>query len=139
MVIFQKINDRISTSWLGFLTSHIISYFEFKLLSYYKDKNVIKLIKKIMVEDKPFLFKPSELFMIYSIARSQKSVNGDYAEVGVFKGTSAKVICEIKGDKKLYLFDTFDGIPSVEKIDTKFSEKLFKSNYDYVKKKTFGL
>jgi O-methyltransferase len=34
-----------------------------------------------------------------------------------YEGGSAKIICEVKGDRPLHLFDTFKGIPEVEEID----------------------
>jgi len=37
---------------------------------------------------------------------------GIIAEAGVGWGTSAKWICEVKSDRKLYLFDTFEGLPA---------------------------
>ena len=37
------------------------------------------------------------------------NIPGDIAEVGVFKGHSARVICEYKKNKNLYLFDNFEG------------------------------
>ena len=37
------------------------------------------------------------------------------AEVGVYQGVSAKLICEAKGDKELHLFDTFEGLPDPER------------------------
>jgi len=95
----------------------------------------MKLIKQIIVEDKPFLLKPSELFLIYSFAKNQKYVKGDYAEVGVFKGATAKMICEVKENKHLYLFDTFEGLPETNKIDTRFKTNMFNSNYQRVKQK----
>jgi O-methyltransferase len=43
---------------------------------------------------------------------------GDLAEVGVFQGGSAKIICENRAaGRALHLFDTFAGIPEVEPID----------------------
>ena len=53
-----------------------------------------------------------EVYTIYSSIKATRDLEGDIAEVGVWKGGSAKVICEIKGDNKsLYLFDTFEGMP----------------------------
>jgi hypothetical protein len=36
------------------------------------------------------------------------------AEAGVYRGGSAKLLCRIKGDCPLYLFDTFEGMPEVD-------------------------
>lgn len=39
----------------------------------------------------------------------EKNINGNVAECGVFKGDSAKFINKFFPDRKLYLFDTFEG------------------------------
>lgn len=41
-----------------------------------------------------------------------KDLEGDIAEVGVSVGDSAEEMCEVKGKKKLHLFDTFEGHPN---------------------------
>ncbi len=56
-----------------------------------------------------------DMYNIWSSAKIAKYVCGDMAEVGVYKGGSAKIICEVKGDKKLFLFDTYEGMPDVDK------------------------
>jgi hypothetical protein len=48
------------------------------------------------------------------------------AEVGVYQGGSAKIICHVKGEKKLHLFDTFSGLPKVTDNDTHFGVKYWK-------------
>jgi hypothetical protein len=40
-----------------------------------------------------------------------KQLGGDMAEVGVSVGDSAEIICQHKGDKRIHLFDTFEGHP----------------------------
>ena len=131
----QKINDKLCNTWIGRFANCLIIIFELKVMSYYHDKEIMSLIKEIINEDKPFLLKPSELLLIYSFAKNQTYINGDYAEVGVFKGATAKAICEAKKDKHLYLFDTFEGLPQISEIDSKFRIKMFKSNYQKVKEK----
>ena len=133
--MIQKIHDKLCNTWIGHFTTKLIGIFEFKIMSYYHDKKITKLMKEIINEDKPFLLKPSELFLVYSFAINQTYINGDYAEVGVFKGATAKAICEAKENKHLHLFDTFEGLPEVEKIDSKFKTKMFQSDYQRVKEK----
>lgn len=133
--MIDKIDDKICNTWFGRLINRPIIAFELWVMSYYHDKKDMSLFKKIIAEDKPFLLKPSELFLIYSFAKNQTDVEGDYAEVGVFKGTSAKVICEVKENKHLHLFDTFEGLPEINKIDSKFKTKMFGSNCQKVKEK----
>ncbi len=40
-----------------------------------------------------------------------RKIDGAVAELGVYRGDFAKVINEIFSDRKLYLFDTFEGFP----------------------------
>lgn len=37
--------------------------------------------------------------------------DGDLAEVGVYEGGSAIALCQLKGDRILHLFDTWEGMP----------------------------
>ena len=66
--------------------------------------------------------------MIHSIVKTQVSFEGDMAEVGVYQGGSAKLICEAKKEKTLYLFDTFTGLPQLSDDDTHFGEKYWYEN-----------
>lgn len=60
-----------------------------------------------------------EKFTLYSSMKAVTHVPGDVAEVGVYKGGSAKIICEEKGNKEIHLFDTFAGLPGgvIQKSD----------------------
>ena len=52
-------------------------------------------------------------------------VNGDVAEVGVYKGRTAKVLAltSEKLDKNVYLFDTFSGMPETDYSKDNFYKK----------------
>jgi hypothetical protein len=63
------------------------------------------------------LLTPYEAYIVYSLARAQSTRPGSFAEVGVYRGASAKLICEAKGDKPLHLFDTFAGLPPTSEHD----------------------
>ena len=52
------------------------------------------------------LTDPAALHLLIC-ARAARSVPGEFAEAGVFKGGSARLICEEKGEKNLHLFDVF--------------------------------
>ena len=58
-----------------------------------------------------------ENYTLYSSLKATSSLPGDIAEVGVYKGGTAKLICEVKGEKNLYLFDTFEGLPKTNEND----------------------
>jgi len=92
------------------------SRLQFTALHGRKDPKVADLLWRIHCE-KRSLMTAFESYLVYSLARAQTKRPGDFAEVGVFKGASAKVICEIKGDRKLRLFDTFEGLPPQSEHD----------------------
>lgn len=106
---------------LGYLASVV----QFKLLSFYKDEEIVNLLKSVK-DEVDFAFYPYEAYTVYSIARSQSRLEGDMAEVGVYQGGSAKIICEAKDQRALHLFDTFAGLPKVSEKDTHFGVKYWK-------------
>ena len=61
------------------------------------------------------LVQPLEDFYnLYQLAIKTRKLPGAIAELGVFRGGSAKLIAHLKGDKDLHLFDTFEGMPEVK-------------------------
>ena len=118
--IFKKLVYR--SDLLGKLLGYFNTKFQFSLLSFYNDKKTVDLIKTIKNEV-DLAFFPFEAFLIYSITKSQSKLEGEMAEVGVYQGGSAKLICDAKENKKLHLFDTFEGLPHVSEIDTHFGTK----------------
>ncbi len=79
-------------------------------------KDFARALKKIR-KDTELLLEDIEAWQIHMAVKSTLKVPGDIAEVGVYRGGSAKIICLVKGDKTLHLFDTFEGLPKVEDID----------------------
>ena len=85
-------------------------------LSSRKDPAIVKMLREIHKKHRS-LMSAFELFNVYGMARAQAGRPGAFAEVGVFRGASAKLICEVKGDKPLHLFDTFEGLPKETEHD----------------------
>jgi hypothetical protein len=54
-----------------------------------------------------------ERYNLWTLAHSIRDRPGAFAEAGVHRGGSAKILCEVKGDAPLHLFDTFAGMPTV--------------------------
>ncbi len=75
-----------------------------------------------------------EAYMIRSAVLATERIPGILAEVGVFRGGTARVICEAKGDRTLHLFDTFEGLPSPTAIDRGFESGQYACSLDDVKK-----
>jgi O-methyltransferase len=61
------------------------------------------------------LLHVSRCFMLYQLAKYASNKEGDMAEVGVYKGGTARLIAKSCPNKTLHLFDTFSGMPSVDK------------------------
>lgn len=71
----------------------------------------IDLIKQIKGETE-MLLGHQEAYLIYITVKKTEKIEGNIAEVGVYKGGSAKLMCEAT-KKPLYLFDTFEGLPDL--------------------------
>ncbi len=98
----------------------------------------MRLIQKIKKETDVFMAE-YEAYHIYMVVKKTAKVPGDIAEVGVYRGGSAKVICEAreKGNEKLvHLFDTFEGLPEVSSMDKpgQFQKGEFAASLEEVKK-----
>lgn len=71
------------------------------------------------------LVKIDRCFMLYQFAEHASVLSaGDVAQVGVYKGGTAKMIatCFSKTDKKVFLFDTFEGLPTLSEKDRRESK-----------------
>lgn len=77
------------------------------------------------VEDFPTLWRESSrrtlvdaprAHMLYQLARHASRLDGAMAEVGVFRGGTAKLLANVadREDRKLHLFDTFTGMPETD-------------------------
>ena len=74
----------------------------------------------------------SEAYNLISALRATSHLNGDIAELGTFKGGSAKLIQTFKRkDKKLHLFDTWEGIPANSEG---FTKEQFAASFEDVKR-----
>ena len=89
-----------------------------------------------VVHDTGLLQSEPEAYLLFSTVNAVQvaGVPGDIAEVGVYRGGSAKIISAANFlRRKVYLFDTFEGIPEVCEHDVDFQQGQFKSNYKEVK------
>lgn len=84
------------------------------LLSKYWDsdrrRERLKLLLRIRSE-RDMLLLPCEACQIMSAIKAVEKVPGDMAEVGVARGSSAKMISASAPQRTLHLFDTFEGLP----------------------------
>lgn len=73
------------------------------------------VISKRMIGEKHTTLLTDRLFTLWQFGKQASVLPGSYAQVGVFKGGSARLIAEAKNgnDQPFYLFDTFEGMPEV--------------------------
>jgi len=83
-------------------------------------------IDTIYEERQLLLYRP-EAFQLFTAVKRTAKIEGDLAEVGVFQGASAKIICEAKGDRQLFLCDTFEGLPELTKSDNR--QEFYRGQY----------
>lgn len=79
------------------------------------EPEAFELIRQIKSETQ-MLLTDLEAYQIYAAVSKTDKLEGDVAEVGVYNGGSAKLICETT-KKPVHLFDTFEGLPDVSEND----------------------
>lgn len=103
---------------------------------YYNDPErakIFDLVKKVKNQINMQLGY-NEAYQIFMAVKKISKIKGDIAEVGVYQGGSAKIICEAKRNKSLHLFDTFEGLPEVTAKDSPWFHKgQYKSSLENVK------
>jgi len=66
--------------------------------------------------------------LIRQCCREVAGIEGDAVEIGVHRGETAKLICQLLPDSTVYLFDTFYGMP----------REMITVGVDYHREKDFG-
>lgn len=67
------------------------------------------------VDDPRSVLTPQAKYNLYSLAfAATRRCKGDFAECGVYKGGTARILAEIQPDRPLHLFDTFEGMPETD-------------------------
>jgi O-methyltransferase len=106
--------------------------FQVSLLKFYREPEALVLIDEAF-RKADLQMNPLDAYSLYSLVRMQANVPGSMVEIGMYRGGSAAIICHLKGDKKFYGFDTFEGLPSLGKEDEKwFRENQFSAAQDLV-------
>lgn len=85
--------------------------------------------------DRALLLTGYEAFQLMTVAASTAKVPGDLAELGVYRGASARLICQVKGDRELHLFDTFSGLPPITANDVGFFTGAFAADIGAVRQR----
>jgi O-methyltransferase len=59
------------------------------------------------------LVNKSSCYNLYQLAKNTSYLKGDVAEIGVYRGGTARLISKTLPGKNVHLFDTFEGMPQV--------------------------
>jgi O-methyltransferase len=78
-----------------------------------------KLVRRVN-SDTDMLLLQDEAYQLLSFARATAKVQGEIAEIGVYRGGSARLLCEVRGNRSVHLFDTFEGLPKTDHLDSCF-------------------
>lgn len=138
-MFFRKVAKKINNiHFFNYFYKYALPFLRIELLSYNGSRGLIfKKLEKIKREI-PTLVSYSEAYMLYVLLRNVDKVRGDIAEVGIYKGGTARILSEIKGSKKLYLFDTFEGLPGND-ADQLFVRGDYKATLEEVKENLKGI
>ncbi len=115
MNYFLLLNIIILNIVLWLAISYFWSHWTYKLfkpwqwLEYHKTKNIDK---KIIKYEKRFKDKNRFYHFWFQLKKIKtQGIDGAMAEVGVFKGETARLMHYMLPDRKLFLFDSFTGFP----------------------------
>ncbi len=83
--------------------------------------------------------KGFDLFLLFSLVKKTAKLKGTIAELGVFEGKSARIICEAKEQqRKLILFDTWEGLPEDGKYEWVLKKGELNASLSKVKERLKG-
>lgn len=116
MLLRTNFIQGLGGGFLERLLIHIASSVENISLGLHKNADTLRLIRSTRSERK-WLLTSNEAFFLHSLTCAQSKLPGAIAEVGVYQGGSARMICESKGAVALHLFDTFSGLPAASEHD----------------------
>ena len=77
----------------------------------------VQKIRRSLIEN-GMLLNGCEAYHLITLVKATSNVPGAIAEFGVFRGGSSRLICEIKGERELHLFDSFEGLPELSETDS---------------------
>lgn len=121
------------------LTFGLQNALQMRLLSGHKDPRTLSSLRHA-IRGTRSLLSADEAFILHEIAAAQTTLPGDFAEFGVYEGASAALLCSVKNDRTLHLFDTFEGLPeSVRSGESGvFHKGQFIGTLPHVKRKLTG-
>lgn len=131
---FQTINIALVLVALFIVFKYLETFWSYKISKPYAWEQAVKskkLDKRLIRMERTFRDRVRFYNIWLQIERLRKNeVNGAFAELGVYKGETAKAIHLMDETRKLYLFDTFDGfstddLKSESQKESRFTKEMF--------------
>ena len=97
---------------------YFLSKFDYGVCNYRLPQRHL-IMSTILNQPRPMTLTPLEGYQLWTAALSTIRVQGDVAEVGVFKGASARLLSLACPLKQIHLFDTFEGLPDRTEVHRK--------------------
>ena len=141
--VFNIISGILILTFLIIGIKYLLSFSTYKLYKPVKWENDVAnnlVSKQLIILENEYYDKIRFFSFWFQIKRlKRENIKGDFAELGVHKGETAKIIYEMDPTRKLHLFDTFTGFAEkdLEQENTKggkYSTKEFSdTNLETVK------
>ena len=106
MNVLRKIQRSISTIVLNTVGLNVVNYRNNTIV---EDPALVRQLMALREEARAFQ-SFEELLNIHSLSNKVSALAGDFAELGVYKGGTARLIAMNKGQKEFHLFDSFEGM-----------------------------
>lgn len=118
------------------LIQHLVRIFGYKIISTGFPSNVDEEFKKIYEECKNYTMTSIEaMYSLYKAVEYivNSKIPGDFVECGVWKGGSSMIIAHTllkmkETNRKIYLYDTFAGMPKPTEKDIRISDSTRATN-----------
>jgi predicted O-methyltransferase YrrM len=106
--------------WISYLL-RLFAHFNINLTLFSQSDERRRLIKFFLrcARERRALLQPTEACQLMLALSAVSKVPGDVAEVGAFRGVSAKLLAWVAPQRRLHLFDTFEGLPEPGGQDTR--------------------
>lgn len=107
------------TAWFKCLGKALLRRFGYDLAPYHPHlpnlwSNEPEFVARYQTMRDRTLVPPERCFALWQLARTARHRDGAIAEIGVFRGGTAKLLASTCPDKPLHLFDTFEGMPDTD-------------------------
>lgn len=128
ITLLKRINANIPKKIEGKLIERLENKIERRVIDRINDKRYLHYF--LPYEDRKIFTDTGDpvrygaIFLAINTIKKYK-IPGSFAEVGVYRGETAKIIHHLYPERRLYLFDTFEGFPENDldgKIDSRFKE-----------------